>query len=257
MQSCTVKEGLTTKSVTSTLCGAPVRDRRGELKRINIIMATLSNLSIFARMASRLSHLNPSYGIGADDIFLVIATWLALSNAIIIDRGALLSGMGCDMWTLSFKDITNFVRWFYVLEILYFVELMFLKLSMLFFYYRIFPGIQARRVIWGTVAFNVAVGVAFFFTGIFQCQPVSHYWTYWDGVDTGGKCININALAWANAAISIAVDVWMLGIPLFEVAKLQMALKKKAAVSLMFIVGTLYVAPTTPLCHQPPFRDPG
>lgn len=239
LQSCTVKEGLTTKNLTSTLCGAPVRDRSGRLKATNIALAVLSNLSIFARITAKITRINLNYGFGADDVCLLVATYVGLSNAVVIDRGNIPSGLGRDIWTLEFQTVTNFVRWFYVMEVLYFVELTFLKLSILFFYRRIFPGEQVQRLIWSTIAFNVAFGIAFTFAGIFQCQPISHYWTYWDGVDTGGKCFNINALAWANAAISIAVDLWMLGIPLFQVAKLNMSRKRKVAVSLMFMVGTL------------------
>ncbi|KAJ4986833.1 CFEM domain-containing protein [Stagonosporopsis vannaccii] len=238
IQSCTVKEGLETKNTTATLCGAPIRNRLGELKRINIALATLSNFSVFVRIISKLTHLNPSYGFGLDDVCLLFATCVGLSNTIIVDQGALPSGLGRDVWTLPFPDITAFARWFYVMEILYFVQLTFLKLALLFFYHRIFPGVRVRRLVWATIAFNIAFGIAFTFAGIFQCRPISHNWTHWDGVNTGGKCININALAWANAAISIAVDVWMLAIPLFQVAKLQMSVRKKIAVSLMFVVGT-------------------
>ncbi|KAJ8113594.1 hypothetical protein OPT61_g4317 [Boeremia exigua] len=238
LQSCSVKEGLTTKNITSMTCGAPVRNRGGELKVINIVLAVLSNLSILARVVGKITRLNPSYGFGADDVCVMVTTYVGMSNAIIIDRGTIPSGLGQDVWTLDFKAITDFVRWFYIMEVLYFVELTFLKLSLLFFYKRIFPGAQVQKLLWGTIAFNIAFGLAFTFAGIFQCQPISHYWTYWDGVDNGGKCFDINALAWANAAISIAVDVWMLVIPLLQVRKLNMARKKKIAVSLMFMVGT-------------------
>ncbi|KAH6644889.1 CFEM domain-containing protein [Boeremia exigua] len=238
LQSCSVKEGLTTKNITSTICNAQIRDKGGRLKAINIALAVLSNISVIIRLATKAAGHNPSYGFGLDDVCLMVATYVGMSNAIVIDRCTIPSGLGRDIWTLEFQTITNFVRYFYVVEILYFVELPFLKLSLLFFYLRIFPGSKVKQLLWGTIAFNVAFGIAFVIAGIFQCRPISHYWTYWDGVDTGGKCFNINALAWANAAISIAVDLWMLAIPLFQVAKLNMARKKKIAVSMMFLVGT-------------------
>ncbi|KAJ4302759.1 hypothetical protein N0V90_001649 [Kalmusia sp. IMI 367209] len=234
--SCTIKEGLTTKNVTSTLCELPVRNRSGRLKATNIALAILSNLSILARIVGKFT--GPGNGLGIDDLCLMVATYVGMSNAIIIDRGTLPSGLGRDIWTLPFSSITNFVRFFYVMEILYFVELTFLKLSLLFFYKRIFPGTTITKVLWATIAFNVLFGIAFTIAGIFQCQPISHYWTYWDG-EQNGKCFNINALAWANAGISIAVDIWMLAVPLSQVLRLNLALKKKLAVALMFGVGTL------------------
>lgn len=184
---------------------------------------------------------SPGHGLGVDDLCLMVSTYVGMSNAIIIDRGTIPAGLGRDIWTLDFSSITNFVRFFYVMEILYFVELTFLKLSLLFFYKRIFTAKNIAKVLWATIIFNALFGVAFTFAGIFQCQPISHYWTYWEGEGQNGKCFNINALAWANAGISIAVDFWMLAIPLSQIVRLNLATKKKVAVALMFGVGTLYV----------------
>ena len=67
-------------------------------------------------------------------------------------------------------------------------------------------------------------------------------WWRWDGEHKDGKCVDINALGWANAAISIALDAWMLVLPLWQVSLLKLAWKKKLSVALMFFVGTLYVS---------------
>lgn len=246
LQTCTVKESLTTKKITAKLCEVPVRERSTRLRDLNIGLAVLSHLSVFSRMGSKLAGYKAAYSFGLDDVCLLVTTYIGLGNAIIINHGAIPSGLGRDIWTLSMAAITNFIHWFYFMEILYFVQLAILKVGILFFYKRIFPGKEVKRLIWGTIAFNIAFGVAFALAGIFQCQPVSRYWTHWDGVARGGKCVDINALAWTNASISIVVDIWMLGIPLFQVAKLQMAVKEKIAVSLMFAVGFLYVYPHVP-----------
>lgn len=117
LQSCTVREGLTTKNITSTLCDAPVRSRSGQLKAINIALAILSNISVAVRLIGKLTGLNIAYGFGMDDIFLMAATYVGMGNAILIDRGALTSGLGRDVWTLDFQTTTNFVRYFYVMEV--------------------------------------------------------------------------------------------------------------------------------------------
>jgi hypothetical protein len=108
----------------------------------------------------------------------------------------------------------------------------------LFFYLKIFPGPDIRRLLWGTIVFDVIFGLAFLITAIFQCTPISYNWTSWRG-EGGGTCINITALAWSNAGISIAVDIWMLALPLFQLRKLQLNWKKKIGVAMMFFVGTL------------------
>lgn len=147
------------------------------------------------------------------------------------------NGLGKDVWTVPFDHITNFVRWLYALELLYFLQVALLKLTLLLFFLRIFPKPSIRRVLWATVAFNIACGFAFVVVSIFQCQPISYYWTSWDK-EGKGKCININALAWSNAGMSIALDVWMLAVPLYEIFHLQLSWRKKISVTLMFCVGT-------------------
>ena len=128
---------------------------------------------------------------------------------------------------------------FYIQEIIYFVEVSLAKLTLLCFYIRIFPSTRVRHLLLGTVVFNCLFGVAFGLVAVFQCTPISYFWVMWDKEHTGGKCIDINAMSWANAAISILLDVWMLAIPLSQLRNLQLGWKKKVGVALMFSVGLL------------------
>jgi hypothetical protein len=115
-----------------------------------------------------------------------------------------------------------------------------LKACILIFYLRIFPGNPIRQLFLYTLAFNFVCLVVFDFITIFQCHPVSFYWTSWDGLHEG-TCISINTLVWVNAAVSIALDFWILGLPLSQLRHLQLHWKRKLGVALMFGVGLLYV----------------
>ncbi|KAI8940037.1 hypothetical protein NX059_003759 [Plenodomus lindquistii] len=177
-----------------------------------------------------------TWAFGWDD-YTVLAGWLSgVPSVIIIDRGALPSGLGRDIWTLPWSQITDFVRWLYVLEVLYVVQVTLLKLTLLMFFLRIFPTTGTRRVVWATIAFTIAWGFTFTIAVIFQCWPISYFWTSWDEASSG-KCIDINALGWSQAIISIVLDVWMLCVPLYVVCHLQMSWRKKASVAVMFGVG--------------------
>jgi hypothetical protein len=79
--------------------------------------------------------------------------------------------------------------------------------------------------------------VVFIVLAIAQCQPISFFWTGWDQLHHG-HCIGVNPLAWAIAAVSIAMDFWVLAIPVFQLLQLQMKWQRKLAVTMMFIVGT-------------------
>jgi hypothetical protein len=124
------------------------------------------------------------------------------------------------------------------MEVLYFSQIVTIKLSLLCFYLRIFPQLKVKRIIQGTIAVNILYGITFVFLGIFQCSPVSFYWTKWDAAHPG-KCYHNNAMAWANACISIVMDFWMLALPISQIVNLQLHWKKKVGVGMMFLVGTL------------------
>jgi hypothetical protein len=188
---------LATKNTTMTTCGAPVRSRVVLGRTVGIVLGVASALFVLIRIGYKVVVSRAE--LGWDDYFIVITLLFGIPNTIIIDRGAFRSGLGVDTWTLPFDTVTNFVRIFYVMEILYFLDVALLKL---FFYQRIFPSKEVKRVIWATIAFTCAFGATFVIVAIFQCQPISHYWTSWDG-EHQGKCISVNGLGWANAAISI------------------------------------------------------
>lgn len=177
--------------------------------------------------------------LGWDDYTIIMTLFAGVPSVVLIDRGLLPNGLGQDVWTVAFDRITAFVRWLYVLEILYFFQMTLLKLTLLFFFLRIFPKTIIRNLLKGTIVFTILYGLTFVVVAIFQCRPISHYWNNWDKEHNDGQCINVNALAWSNAIISIVLDIWMLVLPLYEVFRLQLTWRKKISVAVMFLVGTL------------------
>lgn len=225
-----------TKNVTLTTCHAPVRSRNMSLKVTNIVLGTVAATCVVARITFKASF--SASELGWDD-YLILATLLfGIPSTIVQDLGTIAHGLGEDVWTLSFDTVTQFAKWFFIMEVLYFFNVAMLKLSLLFFFLRIFPSKPVQKLLWGTVIFDILTGTAFVIAAIFQCTPISHYWDKWDGEHLNGKCVNVNALGWANAIISILMDVWMLAVPLWQVAQLKMAWRKKVSVALMFCVGT-------------------
>ncbi|KAK7187414.1 hypothetical protein DPSP01_002538 [Paraphaeosphaeria sporulosa] len=235
LQACSKKEALTTKNITSTSCGAPIRDSSALYCTISTTLAVLSAALVLLRLGYKMFI--TSMELGLDDCFVFITLLAGTPSSAINVLGLAANGLGKDVWTLRFNQITSFSKYFYIMEIMYFAQITLLKLSLLFFYLRVFPGKPVRRVIWATVIFNSLFGAVFVTVAIFQCRPISHYWNEWHG-ETPGTCININALGWSNAAISIALDFWMLAIPISQLLDLQLAWKKKVGVALMFCVGT-------------------
>ncbi|ENH66884.1 hypothetical protein FOC1_g10007545 [Fusarium oxysporum f. sp. cubense race 1] len=233
-QACHVRDSLTTLNMTYTYCEVPVRNKTPIFINVTIVLGVISGVATALRLWSKFFFTKTELGL--DDLFIVLTLFIGMPSTAMNIHGTAGHGEGRDIWTLEFDDITQFGFYFWLLEIFYFAQVSLLKTSLLFFYLRIFPG-TAQKLLWGTIIFNSVFGVLFMFLAAFQCTPVSYFWLNWDG-EHKGTCMNSTAIGWANASISVAVDVWMLAVPMWYLRKLKLHWKKKIGVAAMFIVGT-------------------
>ena len=82
---------------------------------------------------------------------------------------------------------------------------------------------------------NILFFTTLMFLEIFQCWPRVKIWN----ATADGHCIDISVTFIATAAINVLSDVSILALPIFWVAKLNMRLKKKIGVLLVFGTGVL------------------
>lgn len=163
----------------------------------------------------------------------------------IIDHGA-----GMDVWGLDRHTLVAFQQYFYAQQIVYVVLMLLLKLTIVFFYLNVFFGRGVRAMLWGAVIFHVATAVTFASVIIFQCQPVNYHWGKFNHIHDDsvvGHCADGNAAGWANSAISVASDLFLLAIPLSQLHGMKLHWKKKLGAAVMFIAGTRYAARFTTL----------
>lgn len=128
---------------------------------------------------------------------------------------------------------------FVIAEVLYIANLTATKISILFFYLRVFQLRWFRNAVWVTMFMVAAWGVAFSLVIVFQCHPISGAWDR----TVPSKCLPLNAIAYSSAAISIAQDILILGLPVTQLLGLQMNLRKKLNVLAMFGIGAMFVLP--------------
>ncbi|KAF2633888.1 hypothetical protein BU25DRAFT_465102 [Macroventuria anomochaeta] len=232
---CTIPESLMTRNISLTNCGAPVRNHGQDYVVLSNTMIIVAAAFVVIRFMFKATVSRMDFGY--DDWCVLITLISAVPSAIVTVYGTVKHGLGQDIWALTPQQITEMLKWFYVMASLYFTQVTLLKLSLIFFYIRVFPNKEVQRLLWGTVVFVTLWGIAFVITAIFQCQPIHYFWTKWDGLHKG-ICLDINAITASNAAISIALDFWILGIPLWQLWGLKLHWKKKVAVALMFCLGT-------------------
>ena len=112
------------------------------------------------------------------------------------------------------------------------------RVSILCFYLRIFPQRTFRRIVYVVMAGNTLYGTVFILVSIFQCIPVQAAWERWNGT-VQARCVDVNALGWISGAINIALDVFILVLPLPGLAKLVMSWERKIHVMMIFGLGSL------------------
>ena len=182
--------------------------------------------------------LSSTLTMGWDDWTILITHANGIAMAVLGVYGLCGHGLGRDLWTLPFEDLTPLLQYLYFSEVFYFLNITLLKASLLFFYMRIFNTPGTTKLLWASHAFNALFGLTCSFVAIFQCSPLNYVWYQWDG-EHEGTCLNVNGLVWTNAIVGITLDFWVLAIPLNKLRSLNLGWKKKVAVGLMFCAGTL------------------
>ena len=112
------------------------------------------------------------------------------------------------------------------------------KLSVLFFYHRIFPskGFLFISIIIGIV--TIAWFIVFIFLQFFTCVPLDYYW---DKSIPGGHCIDDHIIAfYGTSPGDIATNIAILILPIPYLWNLQMHWQRKVAVIAIFLLGSLY-----------------
>ena len=137
-------------------------------------------------------------------------------------------------------------------EITYCLVICITKVSILLLYLRMFsPSRTVCIIIHVNLWANVLFYTAGFFVEIFECVPREAIWnprhghsgTYydpWDGGKTGTyKCVNQDLLEVVSAVFNLLSDFAILLLPISTVWYLQMRMKKKVAVLVVFATGLL------------------
>ncbi|KAK2024718.1 CFEM domain-containing protein [Colletotrichum zoysiae] len=149
-------------------------------------------------------------------------------------------GIGRDIWSLSHEEVNLVMQVLFAFEILYIISVSALKASILFFYLRVFQLVNQTFsiVLWSTQILNIMTCVAFILAKLNQCKPFSYSWEGWDGRHLG-RCINLRALLIMHAALNLAINLWILALPMTHVLWLNLRRRQKLEVLLMFRLGVL------------------
>ena len=123
----------------------------------------------------------------------------------------------------------------YLAENLWALGVLAVKIGVLLFYARLFTIGNFRRWVIAAGAFVTATHVSIIIAQLFQCTPVSHFWTAADG----GHCINEVAFYLASGCLNIVGDVLVVSLPIRPVWQLRTSLGMRVALLFLFCLGGL------------------
>ncbi|GJN67673.1 hypothetical protein PLIIFM63780_005116 [Purpureocillium lilacinum] len=240
MAACTFAEAISARRLIEVACGASTtRTRVGTFNYINTGLGIFTGIIAVARLIFK-RFISSARKFTPDDWVILATLALGLASVLLLSLGLTANGLGRDIWTLAPEGMVTFGFYFYLCEIVYIALMAMVKLALSLFYLAIFPGAGVRRILWATAVFQVVFGLAFVIKDAVQCIQPDFYWKRFSlDADPRGHCINVHASGWVNAVLGVAIDVWLLAIPLFQLRKLQLEWKKKAVAGVMFLTGAL------------------
>ena len=109
-----------------------------------------------------------------------------------------------------------------------------IRASIILLYMHIFPTRPFRIVCYVVLAFNIAFLTATILATCLICTPISYNWNY---TIRGGSCGNAKAYAIYTASLNLVLDFVVVILPMYILWGLQMATRRKVAVSGMFSMG--------------------
>ncbi|GKT42882.1 satratoxin biosynthesis SC1 cluster protein 4 [Colletotrichum spaethianum] len=224
---------LCTAQLETSLCAAyPKESRSKEVKTIAIALSAITFPAVALRCFSRWKT---THRLWWDDWAAVFATILLAGLAGIEIASADL-GFGTHYWNVELASGTKLIQLFYVVQMLYILIQVFAKISILLFFSRIFPARWFQLTVRYFIVFLLLHGLIFLLVIIFQCTPIS---STWDRSNPNRKCLNVTAIGYAGAVFSIIEDLVILVLPIPELVKLQLNIRKKIALGFMFSLGSL------------------
>ncbi|KAH7369650.1 integral membrane protein [Rhexocercosporidium sp. MPI-PUGE-AT-0058] len=231
LTNCSMADTLALAKFQASVCKAPVQNKSPIIVSVFVAVTTVASVFVAARFIHGSLRGNK---LGLED-WIVTGGLILASLPIALTLKMAGEGFGKHLYSLEDGDLKKFLKDFYIAENTYVVVLAVTKLSILSFYLRIFKHIYWFCVqVWATIALICVSTAIISILTIFQCHPIDYFW---DRDISGGACLDVNALAYANSGMSMAQDVIITLLPLREVLRLNMSQRKKIEAALMFALG--------------------
>ncbi|KAF2210361.1 hypothetical protein CERZMDRAFT_28819, partial [Cercospora zeae-maydis SCOH1-5] len=196
---------------------------------VNITFFVLSWIAVSLRVFVRAGMLR---NFGSDD-WTMLAAQMFFTAYLTVQLGGVIYGTGQHLEDIEPYDAETALMYWYLCEIFYVCATTVLKISIGLFLLRVATNRIHICIIRMVMLLGLVFGVAFTFVIIFQCWPISDWWS----LDPRQKhCIKpevVVGLTYGVSGLNVIAD-WTLGIlPAFIVKDLQMSTRQKRLVAVI------------------------
>ncbi|KAF2657564.1 hypothetical protein K491DRAFT_324972 [Lophiostoma macrostomum CBS 122681] len=142
---------------------------------------------------------------------------------------------------------TDIPQSFTVDQLMWYISVYFAKLSLFFFIRRLTLSTMSRIYHWTNILLFTIImlaGLVSIFMTALQCRPFSARWSYITLAETDPadySCISLQSSQTALRALHISTDILLLLYPMLILYRIQMPLRKKLAISIVFSLGLFSV----------------
>ncbi|KAI8631145.1 hypothetical protein F5Y19DRAFT_483044 [Xylariaceae sp. FL1651] len=199
-----------------------------------IVLSIVTSLTVLTRLGIRLRV----GGFGADDYVIIPGTALYIGWSVLAIYMNLHAGVGKPLWEITLAEFSLWYKGIVVALWLYPVMSATIRVSTLLFYRRIFGKIGTRmgNVIWILLTLQGVYVVIFSITPAFVCKPLYYAW---QPLLHREHC---NDIYYYESQVglytsSLFFDAVLLVLPIFPVMKLQMSIRKRIGVIVVFALG--------------------
>ncbi|KAF3905036.1 hypothetical protein AA313_de0205336 [Arthrobotrys entomopaga] len=207
-------------------------ENRGHyLIAVEVSLFSLAALIVTGRIYTR-RWLIRSFGW---DDWLIIAAVLLCFALTVSTCLATSAGYGLHIYDVPHQLRTKSLEYAWANMLIYVLTIALTRLSILFFYLRIFPSGLSRLLTFITIGVVVATGSAYVFTVIFYCLPIRAYWQPYSFPDA--KCSSDGNVLVSNAAVNIVLDCWLWAMPVPVVWGLRLPMRQKVGLVGVFALG--------------------
>ncbi|THZ29490.1 hypothetical protein D6C89_01993 [Aureobasidium pullulans] len=171
-----------------------------------------------------------------DDYLIALATLVFYADVGLFQY-IVKVGLGKHLWDVSAASFSpTFLEVWTFAAMIYSISMLFIKMSILMLYRRLFPINNFKYLWWGCLFCTVGYGLGAIFSSLFACVPVR---ANWDLTVEADRCIDKKAFYIGNGVMNIITDLMILALPIPIVWRLSLELRQKIILSVVFTLGSI------------------